>query len=182
MAELVELAKIKELEPLLKPLLERDAALQKALSELQGAVKIVQQDKSQQELVTKAGVASDFFDETAKSLSVFGNTKDLKTFPDGRLISTTKEMQARNEVWKVAIKFEEMGLPFKQALGEALSWYKGKYAEKDIHAKVLRDLKKNESRLSPKRTETKTSKTFTNSIDEKTEVVLDAARRAGLSV
>ena len=47
----------------------------------------------------------------------------------------------------------QSGAPDYEALNEALSWYKGKNLEKEVRSKVLKELKGQEKRLSPKRSE-----------------------------
>jgi len=128
-----------------KKLLERIEALEKA----QG--KSHEEDKKQ-EFVGFIRTASQTFDEASKEFEVFGQTKDLPKFPDGRLIHTSPQMKARDEVFDLACQLHGTGMDFDNALSVSLNAYKGKNLTKDVKRNLIKDLKGKEKRLSGKRT------------------------------
>jgi hypothetical protein len=156
-----------------------EAKYQEKIGELEERLSVFDQDRSVKEAKQYQTTADDFFDRVAKEFPVFGQTKDLKKFPDGQVVPIGDNFEARNSVWQKAIAFHKMGADWQESLEDALVWYKGKNLEKDIRSKVLKELKGNEKRLSPKRTEFSPTAVSTGSRDD---VIQDIARKVGINV
>ena len=123
-----------------------------------------------------------FFDSAAKEFPVFGQTKNLPVFPDGtpqagQFIPHGEAYHARTEVLHTAQAFSKMGMSNTEALEQAMTWYKGKYLEKDIHRKLVRDLKQQEKRVSPRRRERVTPKA---QLTSREAIINDIALKAGI--
>jgi hypothetical protein len=129
----------------IQKLLDRIDALEKA----QGAVEEQTKAQEHKNLVQKA---SQMFDEASKEFEVFGKTDELPTFPDGRLVPNSPQLKARSEVWKYASVLHKSGVDFDEAMSVSMNAFKGKNLATDVKRSVIKDLKKNESRLSGKRT------------------------------
>jgi hypothetical protein len=162
-----------------------DAKYQEKFAETEKRLQAYEQERSTREQKQYVTTAEDFFDRAAKDFPVFGQTKELLRFPQGtpqagQVVPAGPAYDARNAVWKTAVAFHTMGESWENSLKEAMDWYKGKSMEKEIHSKVVRDLKSNEKRLSPKRTEHKVEKKYANEQDEKADIILSAARSAGV--
>lgn len=176
---------IKALEESLEKRLE--AKYQEKFRELEERFSQQEQDRSIDTELSIVKETDDFFDGVSKSFPVFGKTEELLRYPEGTskagdVIPVGPAFEARNAVWKTAMAFSKLGMDWKDSLGEALDWYKGKNGEKEIRSKVLKELKSNEKHLSARRTSQQTQKKFENEADEKESVVLEAARKAGISV
>jgi len=128
-----------------KKLLERIEALEKAQGKSQ-------EEDEKQELIGFIRTASQAFDEASKEFEVFGKTEDLPKFPDGRLIHTSPQLKARNEVFDLANQLRATGMGSDDALSVSLNAYKGKNLKKDVKRNLIKDLKGKEKRLSGKRT------------------------------
>ncbi len=162
-----------------------DAKYQEKFAETEKKLSAYEQERSVKEQQRYIDTANGFFDRAAKDFPVFGKTEELLTFPQGtpnagQLVPSGPAFEARDAVWKTATAFYKMGESWENSLKEALDWYKGKQMEKEIHQKVIKDLKSNEKRLSPKRTEHKMEKRYANEQEEKVDVILNAARSAGV--
>ncbi len=166
----------------LKPIIEQNEALRKKLEEIEKRLSSVQENREMQEQRNRLDAANSFFDKVSDKFPVFGKTETLARFPDGNYVPTSVAMKARSEVWKAAAAFEKMGMTQAQALEEAMTWYKGKHMEKDVHDNVLKELKRNEKRLSPKRTAKEVTTNPGTETEEKSNVVLEAMRRAGVNI
>ena len=164
--------------------------LQQLQEKIEALEKEVKQSKKVQEvdsLDNEASTATKFFDEMGKTFSVFGQTEKLPKFPSGerkgQLIPTTQEVQAREEVWKVAQAFKtKMGLSFQDALQEAFVLYKGRNLEQEVRRSVIKDLKSKESRLSGKRVGRSTQLDLSEDVDaedkDNAEAVTEVMRKA----
>ncbi len=101
--------------------------------------------------------ASDLFDEMSKDFEVFGKTKDLPTFPDGRLIPTSPQMQARLEVYGMAEQLKEAGMSGDKALELSANAYKGANLEVETQRIAIKGLRSRSQTLSGKRSSHKTT-------------------------
>ena len=160
-----------------KKLLERIEKLEKTLEES------TKQRKAQDEQ-TILETANKAFDEAGKEFEIFGKTEELPRFPagphKGELVPTSAAFKARSEVWNKAVAFINLGATVQEAMDDAVTWYKGKNLEKDIHRKIVKDLKGHEKKLSAKRTGKETVKQYEDEDERKADVVREAARRAGI--
>ena len=100
-----------------KKLLERIEALEKGQGKSQ-------KEKEEQELIGRVQRAHQIFDEASKEFDVFGKTDELPKFPDGKLILTSPQMKARNEVWDLADLLRRSGMDFDKAMSVSLNSYK----------------------------------------------------------
>lgn len=129
----------------LKQALDRIAALEKAQGERT-------EQSEQEQLNSFVSKASELFDETSKEFEVFGKTEELPRFPDGRIVPTSPQMKARNEVFENATQLKQAGMPGDKALELSLNAYKGAHLATEIGRKTIRDLKLREQKLGGKRT------------------------------
>ena len=152
-------------------LLERIEALEKTQGKSQ-------EETEQQKLKGLVHQASQMFDETSKEFEVFGKTEELPTFPDGRIVSTSPQMKARNEVWDLAFTLHKSGMDFDSAMSVSLNAYKGKNLAKDVKRSIIKDLKQHEKKLSGKHT----SHESTSTVEYGPDVIREVARRAGRDI
>jgi len=154
-----------------KKLLDRIEALEKA------------QGKSQEDTETKKlqGLihqASQTFDDKSKEFEIFGKTEELPKFPDGRIVPNSPQMKARNEVFDLAYLLYDKGVAFDKAMETSLNAYKGKNLSNDVKRNIIKDLKKNEKRLSGKHTSHESNPVLTSGA----EVIREVARRHGREI
>lgn len=106
---------------------------------------------AQEKRESQALRASQVMDELSKEFEIFGTFDKLLRFPDGRIVSNSPQVKARNEVWGLASDLhEKAGMDFEKALSTSLDAFKGKNLAKDVKRNLIKDLKKSEKRLSPK--------------------------------
>jgi hypothetical protein len=154
-----------------KKLLDRIEALEKAQGKSQ-------EDTEAKKLNGLVHQASQTFDDVSKEFEIFGKTEDLPKFPDGRIVTTSPQMKARNEVWNLAYSLHGTGMAFDKAMETSLNAYKGKNLSKDVKRSIIKDLRKSEKRLSGKHT----SHESTNTLTSGAEVIREVARRAGREI
>lgn len=157
---------------------ERINALEERLKAVDDE-RVVKEEEHRQEL------ADTFFDKASKKLPVFGETEKLMRFPDGhanagQIIPIGSAFEARQAVWAKAQQFAQLGDTWSDSLDDALAWYKGKHGEKELKEQMVKDLKKNEQRLSPKRSSTETKETYADAYQEKLAVIEEAKKKAGI--
>ena len=153
----------------IQKLLDRIDALEKAQGDAN------KQTESQKQ-VNQVQKASQLFDETSKEFAVFGKTEDLPKFPDGRLVPNSPQMKARSEVWEISQDLQETGMDFDKSMSIAMNAYKGANLGADVKRNFIRDLKKNESRLSGKHT---SHESFASEDVSGPDVIREVLRRAG---
>lgn len=130
--------------------------------------------------------ANEIFDKTNKDLPVFGKTEELPKFPAGKnkgqFIPTNPAVKAREEVYQKALAFHKLGEPWRQSMEDAISWYKGKYLEKDVQRELLKKLRNKEKGLSAKRVRKDTSHEYKDEDERKAAVVREEGRKAGITL
>ena len=146
-----------------------------ALEKVQGKS---QEETEKQELAGRVHRAHQIFDEASKEFEVFGKTDKLPKFPGGQIIPTSPQIKARNEVWDLAVILCESGMGFDNAMSVSLDAYKGKNLVKDVKRSIIKDLKKNEKKLSGKHT----SHESANVAEYGPDVIREVARRAGRDI
>jgi len=128
--------------------------------------------------------ASEIFDSASKEFPVFGKTEELPKFTSGRLkgqfIQSSPEMKARLEVLRYAQPFIAEGANIDNAMKYALATYKGLNLEKESQRKVIRDLKKHETKLSGARVGRETKKKFVDTREEIIDEIRQMQRAAGV--
>lgn len=173
-------------EELRKEFESRDRERAESLEELKSRLVDFDADKAVQEFSQQAQSADDFFDRASKDFPVFGSTKELNRFPEGspkagQVIPVGKEFEARQAVWSMAQKLNTLGGSWDDSLEDAFAWYKGRHGEKELSKKLVRDLKKNETRLSPRRSSKNTQQTYATEYDEKMAIIAEARRKSGIA-
>jgi len=163
---------------------DKVAKLEKKLAELSKKLEDTSKKQEKEALTAIQSAIDQMFDEAGKKFEIFGKTEELLKFPagprKGQFVPTSPSFKARSDVWERAKAFMSTGETLSAAMDNALTWYKGKYLEKDIHRSVLKDLKKHERKLSAKRTGKETQKQYKDEDERKADVVREAARRAGV--
>lgn len=150
--------------------------------------KAAQVDKANEEFKQQAmvEVINDAFDEAGKEFEVFGKTKELPVFTagpkKGHVIPTSPQFKAREEVYQKARVFIEAGVDVKDAMTDALTWYKGKYLEGDVKRSFVKNLKRSEQKLSAKRVSKETAPHYENEEDEQAAFILKEAERLGIKL
>ncbi len=177
---------------ILKPYLEKitknlEAQYQEKIKGIEERLNVVDKDRSEKEGRRYQTTADSFFDGISKEFAVFGKTEELPRYPKGtpqagQIVPAGEAFEARNAVWGTAIAFHKTGMEWEDSLKEALDWYKGKTMEKEVRSKMLKDLKKNEKRVSPKRSEHSPTRKFTNEADAKSAMISDIARQSGIDM
>ena len=160
------------------------AAVKKELAEIKERIGEVDKERSEKENVAMMQTINQAFDEASKEFEIFGKTEELLKYPagpkKGQLVPTSTAMAARSEVWDKVVPFIQAGIPVKDAMDIALTWYKGKNLEKDVQRNMIKDLKKHEKKLSAKRSGKETVRVYESEEERQAEVVREAARKAGI--
>jgi len=163
---------------------EELAAVKKELEEIKKQIGEGKKERDAKDEEAMLQTINQVFDEANKDFEIFGKTDELLKYPagpkKGQVVPTSPAMVARNEVWVKAIPFVQSGIPTKDAMDIALTWYKGKNLEKDVQRNMIKDLKKHEKKLSAKRSGKETIRTFESEEERQAEVVREAAREAGV--
>jgi len=166
------------------PTNEELAIVKKELAEIKASIGEAKKEKASQDEMAMVQTISQAFDEAGKDFKIFGKTEELLKYPagpkKGQVVPTSPAMIARNEVWDKAAPFVKSGVPVKDAMDFALTWYKGANLEKDVERKFIKDLKKHEKKLSAKRSGKETVKTYEDEDERQADVVREAARKAGV--
>ena len=163
---------------------EELAAIKKELAVIKESMGVADKERSAKEEAVLVETVNQVFDEASKEFEIFGKTDELLKYPagpkKGQFVPTSPAMSARREVWEKAFPFVQSGIPTKDAMEIALTWYKGAHLEKDVQRNLIKDLKKHETKLSAKRSGKETVRTFESEEERQAEVVREAARKAGI--
>lgn len=163
---------------------EELAAIKKELAAIKESIGEADKARNARDDEAMIQTVNQVFDEASKKFEIFGKTEELLKYPagpkKGQLVPTSPAMAARTEVWAKAAPFIQSGIPVKDAMDIALTWYKGANLEKDVQRKYIKDMKKHEKKLSAKRFGKETVKVYENEEERQAEVVRDAARKAGI--
>jgi len=116
-------------------------------------------DAQQQELINMQ-IANEVFDEASKEFPTLSTTDKLPRTPDGNFISTNRAFRQRSKIFDVAHAFASSGMNFKEAMREAMKWYKGENVKEVVEDKVVKDLNKRKRKFSPKPTRKHSKRTF----------------------
>jgi len=163
---------------------EELAAIKKELAAIKESIGEADKVRSARDEEVMIQTVNQVFDEASKDFEVFGKTDELLKYPagpkKGQVVPTSPTMVVRKEVWAKAAPFIQSGIPVKDAMDIALTWYKGANLEKDVQRNLIKDLKKHETKLSAKRSGKETVRVFENEEERQAEVVCEAARKAGV--
>jgi len=159
------------------PLADRLNTVSSELESMKGSLGKKDEQEQQTEFIRNMDVANRVFDSS--NISSLGITKDIPKYPDGSLVINDPTFQERNKIWDVANTFYATGGTFEHAVENAMQWYRGTSAEKDVKRKVIKDLKEQEERVMPKRTEQHGVETYASEEDRRAaliEAALDKSR------
>lgn len=137
--------------------------------------------EAEDKLISMASRATKLMDEQSKKFEIFGiyeggKPNSMPRFPDGRVVPSSPQMKARNEVWGLALSLEKTGMDFDTALSTSLNAFKGKNLAKDVKRNLIKDLKKSEKRLSAKHSSHEQVKTGLSGVD----VIKEVQKKHGL--
>ncbi len=167
-----------------EPTNEELAALKKELAEIKESIGKADKERLTRDEEATVQTVNQVFDEVSKDFEIFGKTEELLKYPagpkKGQFVPTSPAMVARAEVWDKAVPFIKSGIPVKDSMEIALTWYKGEHLEKDVQRNMIKDLKKHEKKLSAKRSGKETVKVYADEEERKADVVREAARKAGV--
>jgi hypothetical protein len=158
-----------------KPLAENLNNVSSELETIKGSLGKKEEFEHIKEEARNVEVANTIFDKS--EISSLGETKDIAKYPDGSYVINDPIFQERSKVWDVAKAFHASGGTFEQAMKNAMQWYKGSSAEKDVKRKVIKDLKEREERVMPKRTEQQGVETYASEEDRKAALINDAVAK-----
>jgi hypothetical protein len=137
--------------------------------------------RQQNEWLGKLRTADEVFDGVSKEFPEIGATKALKRLPDGSLNPSDPAVQVREQLFKIAASLHTTGTSWDSSIKDALRWYRGG-REDAVEAKVLKRIKDNAKRISPRREARHQTKKFTSEIEEKAAVVNEALRKHGVEL
>ena len=160
---------------LFDPLAKRFEDTSSELKALKGTLGNYESDRKAQDSVRDMETANRIFDSSG--VSSLGKTKDIPKYPDGSLDTKDPVVQERQKVWGVAQQFYANGGTFEGALKNAMQWYHGSNANKDVKHKIIKELKEQEERIMPKRQESKVEKVYASEEERKAAIIDDARRK-----
>ena len=159
----------------LDPLAKRFDNTSSELDTLKGKLGDYELDRKSSDESRAFEVAGRIFDSSG--VQSLGKTKDIPKYPDGSYDLSDPVVQERDKVWNVARQFYANGGTFEGAMKEAMQWYHGSNANKDIKRKIIKDLKEQEARIMPIRQEVKIEKEYASEEERKAAVINDALRK-----
>jgi len=136
---------------------------------------------AEEEARQRGSIANDVFDRHAEVFKEFGLTKDLPKSQSGAYIDNSPQMKVRNQVYEVAAMFYQFQSgTFEDAMNQALMHYAGTQGVTTATRKIVKDLKDNQKRFSPKPTGRKFMKVFRDTDAKKADIVQTAKKTAGI--
>lgn len=160
---------------ILDPLAKRFENTSSELDTLKGELGKYESDRNAREGVRDLELANGIFD--GSGISSLGKTKDIQKYPDGTYAQGDPIVSERGKVWDVAQQFYASGGTFEGAVNNALQWYRGSSANKDMKRKVIKELKEQETRVMPKRQEAKVETEYASEEERKSAIINDAVRK-----
>jgi len=159
----------------IEPLAKQLESISSTSEELKKALGSKEEERRIEETVRNYEIAMEMFDKAG--IPSLGKTEELPTYPDGSFVINHPAFQERAKVWDVAQAFYATGGTFKKAMENALQWYKGGNLEKEIQDKIVKDLKKQEQRVTPRRQSASETKVYANEEERKADVINEALRK-----
>jgi hypothetical protein len=166
-----------------------DAIVKGVSKKFEGKFKAIDEDrantakeKADRAAIQRGSIADEVFDSAAEQFEEFGTTKSLPKDKDtGKVLTNSPQMKLRAKVYQVASMFHQAnGGTFEQAMREAVQHYAGGQGTNAATRQVVKDLKKNRTRFTPKPTGRKTVRVFKNTDGKKSHIVQEAMRKAGI--
>lgn len=167
----------------------REEILKEVLAELSPKFESLDDFRTEQadrQTVTMFETANKIMDGASKDFPALGKLDDMPKFTTGsrkgQLIPTSPEFKARSEVYQLAYDLVSAGRSnsIESAMDDAMAWYRGKYGQKETERKVIRDLKKQEQKLSGSRTGKETKREYDNDRDEMLDAIRQMQKAAGI--
>jgi hypothetical protein len=168
------------LEQAISPLAKRINDLSSNSDKVREELESREKDEKLQVELHNMEVAQGIFDESG--ISSLGKADDLPRLPDGSYVTSDPAFKERSRLWDITQAFYATGGNFKEAADNAIQWYKGGTAEKDVKKKVIKDLKSQEERVMPKRNESKVEKTYANDEERKAAIVNEALSKYNIEL
>ena len=136
--------------------------------------------REMQEMAGRATIADDVFDKHAEQFKELGISKDLPRNDKGELVNSP-QLKLRDKIYQVAQMFHQtQGGSFENAMNEAVQHYAGGQATNVAARQVVKDLKKQKKRFTPRPTGRKTVRVFKNTDAKASHIVQRAMRKAGI--
>jgi len=148
------------------------------LRELAEATHATAEERQQDTWRRRLATTDELFDKAAKDFTELGETKTLTKLPSGELDMTDPAVKTRSEIFDMAKRLNQTEMDWDASVKCALQWYRGG-REDVVEQKVLRKIKKNSSRITPRRDSRHQTKTFDRDIDRKADVVNSVLRKYG---
>lgn len=171
------------LKKLLTPIMSQLNAKDKELKSFKDKFQNIENSEKTNVGVQRLQAADDMFDAAAEELPSLGKTKDLPKLPNGDLVLDNPQVKNREKVFNLAYTLAESGkYSFRDAMKIALDSHKGSTAEKEFKDKIIKNLKKGETRLSAKGQQTQAAKKYKDARSEGVDIVKQAFRKSGVEV
>ena len=166
------------IDSLVKGIEAKFAAKFQAVDDLQAHNKKESENRA---AIQRGSIADAVFDSVSEKFEEFGLTKALPKGEDGRVILDSPQMNVRAKVYKVATIFHQAnGGTFEQAMYDAVQHYAGGQGTTKATRQVVKELKENKKRFTPKPTGRKTVRVFKNTDAKASHIVQQAMRKAGI--
>jgi hypothetical protein len=165
-----------ELANIVKTLASELQATKNELKEMAEQTQSTAESRKQDEFRQILNTADRFFDEAAKDFKELGQTKNLTRLASGELSPDDPAVVARETIFEVARRFNATGDSWDESLQAALRWYRGG-RDDIVESQVLRKIKANSKRISPRRDRRHQTKKYSNEIEEKADVVNSVLRK-----
>jgi uncharacterized protein YggU (UPF0235/DUF167 family) len=139
----------------------------------------IQSNNQRTAKITQYNVANEMFDKVAETMPSIGTTAELPKYPNGDLVQTSPEFKARDKIYTRAVNLTKFGMSFRDAMNDSFQWYRGGLVEQELEGNILKKIKKNEKRLSPKGTGKKMTTKYASEQERRAAIVNDIARKHG---
>jgi hypothetical protein len=164
------------------PKMKEDARLKDLESKLGKVDEFDKNQKAEAEekkIRYQSSVADSVFDSHAKQFEEIGLTKNIKRYPDGSPVDTP-QMKVRSQIYNVAVMFHNSGMPFEQAMSEAMTWYSGQTKDVRLQRKLVKDVKAQKGKFTQRPTQRKFKKVFKDTNAKRADIVGEAMKKAGI--
>jgi len=168
-------------ETVIKPIVDVNNAQAEQLNSMKSDVNKGSERRQAEALARDENTFNTLLDGESKNYPEFGQWDKVPINPDGSPDMNSPIIEARLRMWNVAKALQEgMGLTMSAAAEEAVKWYKGQSLEKDVKRKVVKDLAKRAKKFSPRPSNKKTKKVFSNPDEKDLEATRNVMDKLGL--
>ena len=119
-------------------------------------------------------------DELSKDYPALSTFEEMPRYPDGRLVADSPAFQQRKTIFTMTMALHKAGFAFNDALDNSISSFIGKSGAKDAERNVIKKIKKQQGKISPKRSERQTVKKYSSEEERKEDIIKTAYRKAGI--